>query len=977
MDILVTSSTLPSEDPLVLKSGRPDDAMTPVDTLKTSGSSNVPNFVRVDVDSLNYSKDVGDTRGSTSSVSPQIQASAYINDSETLSVPTGNTNNIEQGHTEPHPVKSTTPPSQTETNKHAHSAIVPTAAPTTILSLQPPSPPSQSQPEAESTNPSSNLVASSAISILSASGTLVSHEAQGRLSTSTAHPPHPLSRTTTARTLAVSSAPFDPQQFKATLQKLTAFTEQFEALNDQLLDALTSYDKSRLGLDFALEAGSHLTTEPTTKDELSTDLEIERRAVAQSLVELIFSSWSRLAGNGSTTTVYPTLNLSIQTPPPPQKMVRLNKPQIKTATHLKDIIVAFWSAQSNFQDRAQLVLEIFQDPLELEDDERVRILRSRHLNYLLSTSLTPIEADRLSGKVESDQNRMTQITEQLQGLWLEILLVLSKPSSTANNNSSSNSGDDSAESEEGDNGSFGKRFFRISKGKRQAFKAGINGTNAIFPMVSCAGASRKPFHICHSLRAATAQGRPTELRYTETHLDTIFALSTHPGKAGIAVVRVSGPQAKSVLRSMTLAKSPFPKPRQAVTRRLLCPQSNELLDKGMVVWFPGPRSFTGEDSVEFHCHGGKAVVDGILRGIGNTGPYVRLAEPGEFSRRAFENNKLDLTEVEGLADLLNAETEAQRRLALRQADGGLKNLYETWRTQLIKSMALIEALIDFGEDENIEDDVYDNDIKKHTDDDRCGEILRDGIHVTILGPPNAGKSSFLNFVTKRQAAIVSPIPGTTRDVVEVSLDIGGYPILIGDTAGLRSSQDEIEMEGVRRAQDRIQLADINIAILPVTDFMSSDKVSGGNGTGVDPIVLEAVRKNPKTMVLINKMDLPGLDNEKAMAAVKSELWGDSHQSLDDEGEGEDQRRLWAISCQTGDGIGQFLQDFIKILKDRFESSVSSSTSITQYRHHLGADDIVLGAEELRHAASDLGRITGRVDVEEVLDVVFREFCIGK
>ncbi|KAK5828755.1 hypothetical protein F5H01DRAFT_328826 [Linnemannia elongata] len=533
-------------------------------------------------------------------------------------------------------------------------------------------------------------------------------------------------------------------------------------------------------------------------------------------------------------------------------------------------------------------------------------------------------------------------------------------------------------------------------------KAGINGTNAIFSMVSCAGIARRTFHACPSLRAATTQGRTTELRYTETHLDTIFALSTHPGKAGIAVVRVSGPQARLVLKSMTLAKSPFPKPRQAVTRRLLCPQSNELLDKGMVVWFPGPRSFTGEDSVEFHCHGGKAVIDGILRGIGITGPHVRLAEPGEFSRRAFENNKLDLTEVEGLADLLNAETEAQRRLALRQADGGLKNLYETWRTQLIKSMALIEALIDFGEDENIEDDVYDNvvakvktlcrDIRKHTDDDRCGEILRDGIHVTILGPPNAGKSSFLNIITKRQAAIVSPIPGTTRDVVEVSLDIGGYPILIGDTAGLRSSQDEIEMEGVRRAQDRIRLADINIAILPVTDFMSSDKVNGGNGTGVDPIVREAVRKNPKTMVLINKMDLPGLDNEKTMAAVKSALWGDSNQSLDGDGEGEGQRRLWAISCQTGDGIGQFLHDFIKILKDRFESSVSSSTSITQYRHRkhlenciqsldafldLGADDIVLGAEELRHAASDLGRITGRVDVEEVLDVVFREFCIGK
>ncbi|KAF9149013.1 hypothetical protein BG015_009216 [Linnemannia schmuckeri] len=431
MDTLATSSTLSFEDPSILKSSQPHDDMTSVDSLKTSRSSYLPNFVRIDVDNSKHSKDVGNTRGSTSNVSPQIQASAYINDTETLSVPRDDTNTAEQGYTELHPTTSTTLLSttpQTEANRHASSPIVPTLAPATILALQPASPPSQPQLESESTNLSSNPVASSAISILSASGTLVSHEVQGRLSTSTTHPPHPLSQTTTAHTLSVSSVPFDPQQFKATLQKLTALTEQFEALNDQVLDALTSYDESRLGLDFESAAGSHLATEPTTKDESSTDLEIERRVVAQSLVELIFSSWSRLAGAGSTT-VYPTLNLPIRTPPPAQKM----------------------------------------DPLELEDEGRVRSLRSRHLNNLLSTSLSPTEADRLSSKFERDQDRMTKITEQLQGLWLEILLVLSKPSSTVIN-SSNKAGDVSSESDEGDNDSFGKRFFRIGKSKRQAFK---------------------------------------------------------------------------------------------------------------------------------------------------------------------------------------------------------------------------------------------------------------------------------------------------------------------------------------------------------------------------------------------------------------------------------------------------------------------------------------------------------------------------
>ncbi|KAF9115360.1 tRNA modification GTPase gtpbp3, mitochondrial [Mortierella sp. AM989] len=857
---------------------------------------------------------------------------------------------------------------------------------------------------------------SSAISILSASGTLVPPNAR-RYSISTFSPqlPHSLSRSSTTYTLATihqqAPLPFDLQSFKSILHDLNEHLERFEALNDQILDAMTLCDEVSLGItnlmpvpSLSTNSSPHSVLRNDEYDEQRDrpkDLEGERRITAQSIADIILTSWPRLYSPATAAASIAQSPISMPTEAHIQSQsARMNKQKTKVAIQLKQNIASFWSAQSQFQERAQVVLDIFQDPTELENEERVRTLRSRHLNNLLSSPHSSTGGDQLEQKFKADQEKLLLITEKLQGVWLETVLMLETYNKSSKSRSSDGTVGETSDDGTGTPESIGRKLLRIGKSKKQAIKSFI--TNC--------------FHS-----GAQPRGRATELRYENTHLDTIFALSTHPGKAGIAVVRVSGPQAKSVLRSMTPTTSPLPKPRYAATRRLLCPQTNELLDKGMVIWFPGPKSFTGEDSVEFHCHGGKAVIDSVLRGIGSVGPQVRLAEAGEFARRAFENDKLDLTEVEGLADLLNAETEAQRRLALRQADGGLKTLYDTWRTQLIQGMALIEALIDFGEDENIEDDVYDNvvakvrslysGIKLHMDDDRRGEILRDGIHVTILGPPNAGKSSFLNLITKRQAAIVSSIPGTTRDIVEVSLDIGGYPILIGDTAGLRSSKDEIEMEGVRRAQDRINLADINIAILPVTEFMSTSESLGDNdyinsnssNQSVDPIVLEAIRRNPKTMVLINKMDLSRSDAGDIMSKIRSQLWPEAdHKHSDDpdsrKGEkgkdfsGSSERRIWAISCQTGEGVGPFLQDFIKILKDRFESSLTSSTSITQYRHrkhlenclqsleaflNLGVDDVVLGAEELRHAASDLGRITGRVDVEEVLDVVFREFCIGK
>ncbi|KAF9188002.1 tRNA modification GTPase gtpbp3, mitochondrial [Haplosporangium sp. Z 11] len=813
------------------------------------------------------------------------------------------------------------PPSSPSTK----AAIDPVSSPS--FTLQPVTPPS-THPSLRQEASHGATVARSDCSVMSEAGTLVSRSVHRSPSSTVV--PRPLSHATTAYEPTVPQTSFDPLQLRAFFRQLNEYVEEIETLNDQILEAMACYDEHRLGLN--LTRMSPLSSATMNKEHKrkekqgSRDLVEQRRATAQAITDLIIHSWPSLyreiaiAADGTSPEHHTIVQTPLQSKAQQQLLhsSNLNKRRRKAVAMLKNVIVSYWSVQNHFQERAQLVLDILQDPLELENYERVRTLRSCHLNNLLSSNVSLTEATLLEEKFRTDQDRITVITEPLHGIWLGTILLLGDEEAVESK------ADWSSSDESDTHESLGQKLMRISRNKREAFKNLIRG------------------------RANNQQRglleRSTELRYTDTHLDTIFALSTHPGKAGIAIIRISGPQAKTVLKCMTQASSSFPKPRYATMRRLQCPLTQELLDKGMVLWFPGPKSFTGEDSVELHCHGGKAVVDGILRGIGSVGSHIRLAEPGEFARRAFENNKLDLTEVEGLADLLNAETEAQRRLALRQADGGLKNLYESWRTQLIGSMALIEALIDFGEDEGIEDDVYDN--------------------------------------AKRQAAIVSSIPGTTRDIVEVSLNIGGYPILIGDTAGLRSSQDEIEMEGVRRAQDRIGLADINIAILPVTDFISRD---GTRGTGVDPIVLDAIRKNEKTMVLINKMDLSGSNTEKIMDDIRLQLWPKSREAE----KKASKHRLWAISCQTGDGITTFLQDFIKILKDRFESSLMSSTSITQYRHRkhlenclqsldafLRPNDIVLGAEELRHAASDLGRITGRVDVEEVLDVVFSEFCIA-
>ncbi|KAG1053925.1 hypothetical protein G6F43_004031 [Rhizopus delemar] len=415
-------------------------------------------------------------------------------------------------------------------------------------------------------------------------------------------------------------------------------------------------------------------------------------------------------------------------------------------------------------------------------------------------------------------------------------------------------------------------------------------------------------------------------------------------------------------------------PRKANFRRIRHPISGETLDRGLVLWFPGPHSFTGEDSVELQIHGGNAVIRGVLDALKEIDDF-RMAEQGEFAKRAFDNDKLDLTELEGLADLLNAETEIQRKLAMQQAEGGLRVPYENWRKEIIECMATTEAVIDFGEDENIEDGVLDEvtqkvkrlyeSISKHLDDSRVGEIVRSGVHVAIMGPPNAGKSTLLNKLTKREAAIVSNIPGTTRDIVEVKLDLGGFPVILCDTAGLRESEDTIEMEGIKRAKNRIDNSDIKICMLPLD-----------SGASIDPMIEQMIDND--TYVILNKEDTI------------------SHQELSDISKKIKKKvsakKVWTVSCETGLGMDQFLTELIDILKSRYDEALASPVLITQARHRnhleecvrslkafldMPAEEIVLSAEELRLAGNALGRITGRIDVDKVLDVLFGQFCIGK
>ena len=446
---------------------------------------------------------------------------------------------------------------------------------------------------------------------------------------------------------------------------------------------------------------------------------------------------------------------------------------------------------------------------------------------------------------------------------------------------------------------------------------------------------------------------------------TIFALSSGRPPAAIAVVRVSGPQAGAVLKALI---GRVPEPRKAALARVREPESGEVIDEALVLWFPAPHSETGEDVAELQLHGGHAVIAGVLDALGKI-DGCRLAEAGEFTRRAFENGRLDLTEVEGLADLIAAETPAQRRQAFRQLKGLIGDRAEDWRRRLIEALALVEARIDFSDEADVPEDLIGpalraarqlrDEIAAALADGGRGERLREGLVVAIAGPPNAGKSTLLNRLARREAAIVSPHPGTTRDVIEVHLDVGGYPMTLLDTAGIRDSGDPVEQEGVRRARSRAAAADL---VLWVTDLSAS-------GTGADEKFSDT-----QVWMIKNKIDLapPSLDRNE------SELSKPVNQSF----------AISAIDGTGVDGLVAALSDYAKQYFSQTEAVV-----VTRARHRRALEETVgalnralsrgngageeLVAEELRLAATTLGRLTGRVDVEDILDVIFRDFCIGK
>jgi tRNA modification GTPase len=451
--------------------------------------------------------------------------------------------------------------------------------------------------------------------------------------------------------------------------------------------------------------------------------------------------------------------------------------------------------------------------------------------------------------------------------------------------------------------------------------------------------------------------------------DTIFALSSGRPPAAIAVVRVSGPRARVALEKMT---GRVPEPRRAALARVSDPATGDVIDEGLALWFPGPNSETGEDMAELQVHGGRAVIAAVLAALGRLAGF-RPAEAGEFTRHAFEDGRMDLTAVEGLADLVAAETEAQRRQAYQHLRGLLGKRAESWRQRLIEALALVEAGIDFSDEDDVPKDMMARALEligPLADEigqagAGQGERLREGLRVTIAGPPNAGKSTLFNRLARREAAIVSPFPGTTRDVLEVHLDLGGYPVTVLDTAGIRETSDPVEQEGVRRASEQARSADL---VLWLVDAAATEPQ-----TVPDLVRSIEAPAGSALWFVVNKVDLVAEDR---LQRVESEFGRELTVHL--------------LSCATAAGVDELVNALSRFAENTFTpepAMVARERQRTHLRETVvalrgaqhaaqdGREEIM--AEQLRLATRALGKLLGRVDVEDILDVIFRDFCIGK
>ena len=442
---------------------------------------------------------------------------------------------------------------------------------------------------------------------------------------------------------------------------------------------------------------------------------------------------------------------------------------------------------------------------------------------------------------------------------------------------------------------------------------------------------------------------------------TIYALSSGPGTSGIAVIRVSGKNTAEVIKKLTRSK--LPPPRVATLKKFNENGQKNLIDEGVIIWFPAPNSYTGEDLAEFHVHGSRAVINAMHSAISKI-RNCRLAEPGEFTKRAFQNGRINLLKAESIADLISSETEIQRKQALKIMSGKSSDKFNSWRKKLLKILSNVEAKIDFPEEDfpkNIMKEIQktSNDvlkeIKKTLNDQKVGERIREGFKIAILGPPNSGKSSLLNYLSKRDVAIVSEIAGTTRDVVETHLNLDGYPVIVSDTAGIRSSKNEIEKKGIKIALKRAEDADLKLVIVSAknVDFTS--------------VLKKLLTKNG--ILVVNKSDL-------IKGKLNSKLKKYEHV---------------LISIKKVSNLNKLITKIKSKLKNKFTST--EDILITRERHrqnlincvqHLekfkmkkSAQDFDKAAEDLRLATRHLGMIVGKVDVEELLGSIFNDFCIGK